>query len=242
MSLKKTFAIALVMMLLAVSFSFAENLEKENALPAIPSEPTNECLSQDEVVGIVKQKMADAYQRPLSDFDCHKAKANFVALENGEDAWVVMVDHNNEKYDVGAAAIIDPQDGTILNYVSNEEKELNLVLLEQWKEQKGDLRTWTAEEQALFDWLYGTAETYAAPSENQIGKEQAAEIALAAIPETLQNPEFYYSFKTLPATDGKQPQYAWLMTICEDGQEKYAVYVSAADGAVIEVIAISRQG
>lgn len=153
-----------------------------------------------------------------------------------------MVDHNNEKYDVGAAAIIDPQDGTILNYVSNEEKELNLVLLEQWKEQKGDLRTWTAEEQALFDWLYGTAETYAAPSENQIGKEQAAEIALAAIPETLQNPEFYYSFKTLPATDGKQPQYAWLMTICEDGQEKYAVYVSAADGAVIEVIAISRQG
>ena len=71
MSLKKTFAIALVMMLLAVSFSFAENLEKENALPAIPSEPTNECLSQDEAVGIVKQKMADAYQRPLSDFDCH---------------------------------------------------------------------------------------------------------------------------------------------------------------------------
>ena len=74
--------------------------------------------------------------------------------------------------------------------VSNEEKELNLVLLEQWKEQKGDLRTWTAEEQALFDWLYGTAETYAAPSENQIGKEQAAEIALAAIPEKLQNLNF----------------------------------------------------
>ena len=172
--MKKTFAIALVMMLLAASFSFAENFEKENALPAIPSEPTNEGLSQDEAVGIVKQKMADAYQRPLSDFDCHKVKANFVALENGEDAWVVMVDHNNENYDVGAAAIIDPQDGTILNYVSNEEKELNLVLLEQWKEQKGDLRTWTAEEQALFDWLYGTAETYAAPSENQIGKEQAA--------------------------------------------------------------------
>lgn len=50
---------------------------------------------------------------------------------------VVMVDHNNENYDVGAARHIDPQDGTILNYVSNEEKELNLVLLEQWKEQKG---------------------------------------------------------------------------------------------------------
>ena len=120
--MKKTFAIALVMMLLAASFSFAENFEKENALPAIPSEPTNEGLSQDEAVGIVKQKMADAYQRPLSDFDCHKVKANFVALENGEDAWVVMVDHNNENYDVGAAAIIDPQDGTILNYVSNEER------------------------------------------------------------------------------------------------------------------------
>ena len=96
--MKKTFAIALVMMLLAASFSFAENFEKENALPAIPSEPTNEGLSQDEAVGIVKQKMADAYQRPLSDFDCHKVKANFVALENGEDAWVVMVDHNNENY------------------------------------------------------------------------------------------------------------------------------------------------
>ena len=56
--MKKTFAIALVMMLLAASFSFAENFEKENALPAIPSEPTNEGLSQDEAVGIVKQKMA----------------------------------------------------------------------------------------------------------------------------------------------------------------------------------------
>ena len=173
--MKKTFAIALVMMLLAASFSFAENFEKENALPAIPSEPTNEGLSQDEAVGIVKQKMADAYQRPLSDFDCHKVKANFVALENGEDAWVVMVDHNNENYDVGAAAIIDPQD----------------VLLEQWKKQKGDLRTWTAEEQALFDWLYGTAETYVYPSENQIDKEQAAEIALEAVPEDFQRPEFF---------------------------------------------------
>ena len=48
--MKKTFAIALVMMLLAASFSFAENFEKENALPAIPSEPTNEGLSQDEAV------------------------------------------------------------------------------------------------------------------------------------------------------------------------------------------------
>ena len=240
--MKKTFAIALVMMLLAASFSFAENFEKENALPGIPSEPTNEGLSQDEAVGIVKQKMADAYQRPLSDFDCHKVKANFVALENGEDAWVVMVDHNNENYDVGAAAIIDPQDGTILNYVSNEEKELNLVLLEQWKKQKGDLCTWTAEEQALFDWLYGTAETYVYPSENQIDKEQATEIALDAVPEDFQRPEFFYSFKVFPDTDGKQSQYAWLITICEDGKEKYAVYVSAADGAVINVIVISTEG
>ena len=93
----------------------------------------------------------------------------------------------------------------------------------------------------MFDWLYGTAETYVYPSENQIDKEQATEIALDAVPEDFQRPEFFYSFKVFPDTDGKQSQYAWLITICEDGKEKYAVYVSAADGAVINVIVISTE-
>ena len=240
--MKKRCLIALVMMLLLIAaLSLAENLE-ENYLPVFSLEPTNDSISQDEAILIVKQKMADKYKRPVSDFDLHKVKANFVKLGNGENAWVIMVDHSNESYDVGAAAIIDSKKGMIFNYVSNEEKELNLVLLDQWKKQKGDLRTWTVGEKALFDLLYGTAETYVYPSENQIDKEQAAEIALAAVPEDFQKPEFFYSFKALPGTDGKQSQYAWLITICEDGKEKYAVYVSAADGAVINVIAISTEG
>ncbi|MEG0863436.1 MAG: hypothetical protein RSE58_05615 [Clostridia bacterium] len=83
----------------------AENKEAAGSLPISPSTPTELCISMEDGILIAKQEIAKRYERSVSDFDFHKVKANFVKLENGEDAWVVMIDHNNDSYDVGAALI-----------------------------------------------------------------------------------------------------------------------------------------
>lgn len=236
--MKKRLMVLLVILLFAASVSFAEN----GPLPVAPAEPTGDCVSQEEAVRIARQTMAGYYQRPMSDFDFHTVKARFVKLENGQDAWSVMIDHNNEKLDVGMAVILSAQDGGIIACLTNEGNELNLVLLEQWKKQKGDLRTWSAEDKALFDWLYGSSETYADASEYPVSMEKATEIALAALPEPIPNPEVSCTFKCFSETTEGPAQTVWLVTIGADGQETYVVYVSAVDGAVMDIIKESNLG
>lgn len=233
--------IALLAVLLLVS-SFGKSEANEWSLPVAPAESTDGCLSQNDAVLIAKQKMASYYQRPISDFDFHQVKARLVKLENGENAWIVMVDHNNETLDVGAEVTISPEGGSILRFLTNEEKELTLVLLEQWQEQKGPLRAWTVEDKALFNWLYGSSQTCASPSHYPVSQEKATEIALSALPEPLESPVFYCSFQVLPGTDGTPDQYAWLITISQSGKEKYAVYVSATSGEVLKVVTVSNFG
>ena len=99
--MKKRLMVLLVILLFAASVALAENRETEIPLPEAPAEVTDGCISQEEAVRIARQKMADYYQRPVSDFDFHKVKARFVNLENGQDAWSVMIDHSNETLDVG---------------------------------------------------------------------------------------------------------------------------------------------
>lgn len=238
--MKKRLMVLLVILLLAAAVSLAEN--GEIPLPSAPAEPTDGCVSQEEAVRIARQKMADDCQRPISDFDFHKVKACFVKLENGQNAWNIMIDHPNEKLDVGMAVILSPKDGAILACMTNEENELNLVLLEQWKKQKGDLRTWSAEDKALFDWLYGSAETCADVSEYPVSMEKATRIALSALPMSLPNPEISCTFKRFSETTKGPAQAVWLVAIGEDGQEAYVVYVSAVDGAVMEIIKESNLG
>ena len=62
------------------------------------------------------------------------------------------------------------------------------------RQQKGDLRTWSAEDKALFDWLYGSAETCADVSEYPVSMEKAMEIALSALPEPVSNPELSFRY------------------------------------------------
>lgn len=238
--MKKRLMVLLVILLFAASVALAENRETEIPLPAAPAEVTDGCISQEEAVTITKETMADYYQKPMSDFDFHKVKARFVKLENGQDAWSVMIDHNNETLDVGMAVILSPKDGAIMDCLTNEENELNLVLLEQWKKQKGDLRAWSAGDKALFDWLYGSSETYADSSQYSVGMEKATEIALSALSEPLQG--LSCTFKLLSETPEGPAQAVWLVTIGKDGREIYVVYVSAVDGTVMDIVKESGLG
>lgn len=240
--MKKWFVQVLFLLLLVYSFALAQSNEGMACLPAAPSTPAEDCISKDEAVLIAKQEMAKRYDRSVSDFDFHKIKANFVRLENNEDAWVVMIDHNNDSYDVGAVITLSPSGETILHFMSNDDKELIDILLDQWKRKKGNMLFWSIEDEALFNWLFGSSEIYLLPSKEHISQEKATEIALSAIPEILNSPQFSYSFKLLSYTDGRPDQHAWRVTIIADGIEKYVVYVSAVDGSVIDLIEVGNFG
>lgn len=240
--MKKWFAQVLVALLLISSVSLAKANDWMGYWPVAPSTPGEACISGDEAILIAKQEMASRYRRPVSDFDRHKEKARFVRLQNGEEAWIVMIDHSNEVGDVGAAMTLSPGGETVLNYVSSDGKELTDVLHDQWTSRKGDRRFWSIEDKALFDWLYGSSETYVVPAKEHIRKEKAARIALSAISEKLDSPHFSYLFKLLSSTDGKSEQYVWLVTIHVGGEARYVVYVSAVDGTVMELFEVSDWG
>lgn len=162
--LKKWFVQVFFLLLLVYSFALAQSNEGMACLPAAPSTPAGDCISKDEAVLIAKQEMAKRYDRSVSDFDFHKIKASFVKFENNEDAWVVMVDHNNDSYDVGAVITLSPSGETILHFMSNDDKELTDILLDQWKRKKGARSSWSIEDKALFYWLYGSSEMYLLPT------------------------------------------------------------------------------
>ena len=234
MTIKRMIAVASITALLFLSSgSFAEAY----FFPIEPATLTETDISMVDAISVAKNEMTRRLDISLDDFRDYKITANCVKLENGEKAWVVMLDEMACGTD--ALVTISSDDATIIGYQASD-REITMFLLDQWTKEKGVMRTWSVEDKSLFNWLFGSSDQYVVPSEEQISKEKARDIALSSIPESLSSPEFLYSFSLLSYTDRRPDQYVWMVTVLVDAQPQYLVHVSAVDGTVVEVFNLNK--
>ncbi|MEG1014324.1 MAG: PepSY domain-containing protein [Clostridia bacterium] len=236
MTLKRAIAGGLLTALLVLSNG---SLAETYVFPVGPASPTETDISMTDAISIAKKELVLRQSIPSNDFQNYKIKANCVQLENSEKAWVVMLDEQSCGSD--ALVTISSADATIIDYQAGH-AEITTFLIDQWTKKKGAKRTWSLEDKALYNWLFGSSDQYLIPNEDHISKDTAIDIALSAIPPSLISPEVSTTFNLLSYTDGRPEQYVWMVTILENGQEKFLVHVSALDGAVVEVFELGKNG
>ncbi len=228
-------AAAMALLLILPSGAFAQTY----LFPVGPATRAETDIVLADAVAVAKNEMTQRQGISPDGFGEYRIKANCATLENGEKAWVVMLDELNCGAD--ALVTISSTDATVLAYQASD-TEITLDLLDQWTTKKGPMQTWALEDRALFNWLFGLADQYVIPGEEHISRETARDIALSAIPQPLPSPEFSYGFHVFSYTDGRPDQTVWMVTILENGQEKYLVHVSAVDGAVVDVFPLGKNG
>ncbi len=236
MALKHAIAGGFLTALLVLS---SGSLAETYVFPIEPASLTETDISMADAISIAKKEMVLRQSIPSNDFQNYKIKANCVQLENTEKAWVVMLDELSCGTD--ALVTISLADATIIDYQAGH-AEITSFLIDQWTKKKGAMRTWSLEDKALFNWLFGSSDQYLIPNEDHISKDTAIDIALSAIPLSITLPEFSTTFNLLSYTDGRPEQYVWMVTILENGQEKFLAHISAIDGTVVEVFSLEKNG
>lgn len=234
MNVKRRITAVCLTILLALS---SGALAESDVLPVEPAQPAENDISMESAIDAAKGELTR--RRNLSDFEKYRIKASCVKLENGEKAWVVMLDELRCGTD--ALITLSAVDGKLIDYQETD-MEIISLLVETWTAKKGRMSTWKLEDKALFNWLFGMDDAYVVPGEGHISQERAGEIALAAIPEKASLEECAYAFRLFSYTDGRPKQYVWLITITKNGEEKYLVHVSAENGDVLEVFALDGNG
>lgn len=104
------------------------------------------------------------------------------------------------------------------------------------------METWSVEDKALFNWMFGNQDQILLPDDNCISREKAGEIAIAQIGQSLSLSDCSFSFGRLSSADAQSEQFVWMVTIVVNGQEAYLVHVDAVDGAVIEQYELHGNG
>jgi len=236
MKLRHTAAVAFITLLV---FLASGSLADTHIFPVEPAVLTEGSISKEDAVIIAENEMLTREGLSLKDFQDYKIVATAVTLETGADAWVVMLDEQFCGTD--ALVTISATNAAILDYQSTN-MEIISAVVNQWIEKKGAMFTWSVEDKALFDWVYGASDEYEMPGEDHISKEEAGSIALSVMQQTATADELTYAFKHLSYTDGRPDQYVWIVTAVKNGKETYTVYVSAINGDVLEVYKLSNNG
>lgn len=236
MKLKHTLAAALITVLV---FLLSGSLADSHLFPAEPAVLPEGSLSKEDAIIIAENEMLTREGLSLQNFQGYKIVATAVKLETGADAWVVMLDEQFCGTD--ALVTISATNAAILDYQSTNWEIISAVF-NQWFEKKGAMITWSVEDKALFDWVYGASDEYVTPSEDHISQEEAGSIALSAMEQTATADDLFYAFKHLSYTDGRPDQYVWVVSAFQNGKETYIVYVSAINGDVLEVYKLSHNG
>lgn len=239
MKMKTRYVAGIVLMLAlwiaAAAFAVAES--DDYYFPVSPASLDENSISQEEAITAAKDVMLQREGAPFEEHEQSTIKAGFVQLESGENAWNVMLD---SAYGTDALVLLSPA-GEVIHYQATDDKspEITTILQKKWQEEKGNIQSWSIEDKALWYWLYGSADAYIVPTENDISQERAVKIALEAVPEELSDPSYTISFGTYHKDASLR---VWSITIYENGKEAYVVYVTAEDGTVIEQFPVSSLG
>ena len=233
MSIKRNVVVILTALFLMLSSSA---VSEPYIFPMEPALPTIEDISMSDAITAAKSEMVQRESLSFDDIQNHTIKANFVKLETSEFAWIVILESNEITNRISATATVSPVDGTMMDYqASDPNTEITMILIDRWTKRKGAMKTWSIEDKALFNLLYGWQDGYVVPTENHMNQEAVKAIALSALPENLSSPEFSFSFELVSYTDGTPEQYIWRVTIFVQNKERYQVQVSAIDGTVVDI-------
>lgn len=240
MKLKQVISIVLISLivlltgnLMASSFADAVPLPKE--LTAY----TSNDLSMNEAIQIAQSVACEKRSTTMTDIADETIKANFVLLDNGQNAWVVTLFDDAFQDPTDLSVLISSPDGAILD-VQTTNIGYFKTIRDRWQEKMGDADTWSLEVKALFDRLYTMHDDYAVPDDTMIQQEQAASIALQQLPNDLSVDQVLYDFSFNSSAEKKSEQYVWRITIVSEGIKRYQVNLSAIDGSVLDVFSLSE--
>ena len=207
--------------------------------PVAPATLTPRGISMAEAIAHAREEMIQREGMTILDLNNYLVKASFVRLENDENAWVVMLDEKG--YGTDTLVTISADGQRVLDYQSTN-TEITALLVQLWKAKKGEMKTWSVEDKALFNWMFGNQDQMLLPDDNCISREKAGEIAIAQIGQSLSLSDCSFSFGRLSSADAQSEQFVWMVTIVVNGQEAYLVHVDAVDGAVIEQYELHGNG
>ena len=199
--------------------------------PVAPATLTPRGISMAEAIARARGEMMQREEMANLDLNSYKVKASFVLLETDETAWVVMLDEKG--YGTDTLVTISADGQRVLDYQSTN-TEITALLVQLWKAKKGEMETWSVEDKALFNWMFGNQDQILLPDDNCISREKAGEIAIAATFQPLSLADCTYSFGWLSYINDQPDRLVWMVTIIANGREVYLVYVDAIDGTVIE--------
>ena len=208
-------------------------------LPAAPATLAQRDICMAEAIAHAREEMIQREGMTILDLNNYLVKASFVRLENDENAWVVMLDEKG--YGTDTLVTISADGQRVLDYQSTN-TEITALLVQLWKAKKGEMETWSVEDKALFNWMFGNQDQILLPDDNCISREKAGEIAIAQIGQSLSLSDCSFSFGRLSSADAQSEQFVWMVTIVVNGQEAYLVHVDAVDGAVIEQYELHGNG
>ena len=208
-------------------------------LPAAPATLAQRDICMAEAIAHAREEMIQREGMTILDLNNYLVKASFVRLENDENAWVVMLDEKG--YGTDTLVTISADGQRVLDYQSTN-TEITALLVQLWKVKKGEMKTWSVEDKALFNWMFGNQDQILLPDDNCISREKAGEIAIAQIGQSLSLSDCSFSFGRLSSADAQSEQFVWMVTIIVNGQEAYLVHVDAVDGAVIEQYELHGNG
>ena len=228
-----------VLLVVLLVFLAGGALADTHILPMEPADLSASGITQDDAVTIAENELVTREGVAGDDWQSYRIKATGVRLETGEEAWMVLLDH--QQYGTDALVTVSADNAAVIDYQATDTEIISAVV-NLWTMEKGTMNTWSIEEQALFELLFGTSNEYVVPGDDYISQEEAGNIALSAVPQTSATREPSYAFKKFSYTDGRPDAYVWLVTVWEYGQEKYVVHVSATDGAVLKVFTPSNNG
>lgn len=200
-------------------------------LPAAPATLSQRDICMAEAIAHAREEMIQREGMTILDLNNYLVKASFVRLENDENAWVVMLDEKG--YGTDTLVTISADGQRVLDYQSTN-TEITALLVQLWKAKKGEMETWSVEDKALFNWMFGNQDQILLPDDNCISREKAGEIAIAATSQSLSLADCTYSFGRLSYIDDQPERLVWMVTIIANGQEIYLVHVDAINGTVIE--------
>ena len=207
--------------------------------PVNPAPVSEGELTMEAALSLAQNEMMQREGMPEIQLENYKIKAHCVWLDNGEKAWVVMLDELG--YGTDALVTLSATGGHVIHYHATN-TEITMYLIEQWTAVKGKMNTWSVKDKALFNWLFGNDEQYVVPDESYIAQEDAEEIAMAAVSQLFASPTASSTFLYMTYPDKQLECYVWSVTIWENGQEVYLVHVNAETGAVVETYQLYGNG
>ena len=184
----------------------------------------------------VMLKTADMYMEHYGarKIEGARMKVGSVLLPDGRTAWISFLEREEEDAPGNLYLVLSAEDGEVIEEYYPDNDIYTWALL-QWHEAKGgSIPDWPLEEQALFNWLFGTGKEYFDPSQAAISPERAIEIAYEWLKEQ-SGVQYDNASLTFSGRNDKHGNtlYYWIVSFLKDGEQVFIVDVDTETGEVI---------